>query len=59
MYDSFEPHKENLPEPWNDDLNNFQKLLILRCLRPDKVLTVTSPQTRCLCLILDFFYSLH
>ncbi|XP_028407226.1 dynein heavy chain 3, axonemal-like [Dendronephthya gigantea] len=37
VYDSSEPHKENLPDPWNDDLNNFQKLVILRCLRPDKM----------------------
>lgn len=28
---------EPLPEPWNTDLDAFQKLLILKCLRADKV----------------------
>lgn len=28
---------EPLPEPWNTDLDAFQKLLVLKCLRADKV----------------------
>ncbi|XP_020606105.1 dynein heavy chain 1, axonemal-like [Orbicella faveolata] len=37
MFDSVDPHREPLPEPWNTDLDSFQKLLVLKCLRADKV----------------------
>ena len=30
-------HSEPLPEPWNAKLDTFQKLLVLKCLRADKV----------------------
>ena len=36
-YDAVEPHTEPLPGEWNDKLRSFQKLIILRCIRPDKV----------------------
>ena len=36
-FDSLEPHKSPLPEPWQSQLNQFQKLLILRCIRPGKL----------------------
>ncbi|KAH7442335.1 hypothetical protein KP509_03G083100 [Ceratopteris richardii] len=39
IFDSQEPHKENLPMPWNFELDKFQKMLILRCLRPDKIVS--------------------
>ena len=39
ILDSNEAHEMPLPEPWNARLNSFQKLAVLRCLRPDKVLT--------------------
>ena len=29
--------REPLPEPWNSELDSFQKLLVLKCLRADKV----------------------
>eukprot|EP01047_Picozoa_sp_COSAG01_P001177 COSAG01_NODE_25_length_37050_cov_211.559119_13_plen_3716_part_00 len=35
IYDSATPHEEPMPGKWND-LNSLQKLLILRCIRPDK-----------------------
>ncbi|XP_038627172.1 dynein heavy chain 1, axonemal [Tachyglossus aculeatus] len=37
IFDSAEPHREPLPGEWNSRLDQFQKLLVLRCLRGDKV----------------------
>ncbi|XP_029142079.1 dynein heavy chain 12, axonemal [Protobothrops mucrosquamatus] len=37
IYDSKEPQTVPLPTPWNTDLNEIKKMIILRCLRPDKI----------------------
>ena len=37
MFDSTSPHKEPLPGHWDDDLNEFQKMLVLKCIRADKI----------------------
>jgi dynein heavy chain len=37
IYNSVEPYKEILPDPWEQKLTVFQKLLIMRVLRPDKL----------------------
>lgn len=35
IFDSPEPHKEAFPGRWQDDLDAFQKLLVMRSLRYD------------------------
>ncbi|KAJ3125137.1 Dynein heavy chain 1, axonemal [Nowakowskiella sp. JEL0407] len=37
IFDSTQPQRESLPGRWNKSLNRFQKLLVLRGLRADKV----------------------
>lgn len=36
IYDSVEPHNEEIPGVWNKKLNSFQKLCTLRAIRADK-----------------------
>lgn len=38
LFDSTSPHEEPIPGDWNDKLNNFQKIIILKALRPDKLI---------------------
>lgn len=37
LYESKEPQSFPLPEEFNNTLHELQKMIILRCLRPDKV----------------------
>jgi len=38
IYDSLEPHLATFPDPWDKHLNYFQKCLIIRLLRYDKII---------------------
>ncbi|XP_028312358.1 dynein heavy chain 12, axonemal [Gouania willdenowi] len=43
IHESKEPWNVALPAPWNKQLNDLQKMMIVRCLRPDKMVpTVTE-----------------
>ncbi|XP_034826235.1 dynein axonemal heavy chain 7 [Maniola hyperantus] len=37
FYDDIEPHRRNIPGGWEDKVTQFQKLLFVRVLRPDKL----------------------
>lgn len=37
IFDSPEAHNEPLPGEWNDKLDSFQKMLILKAIRADKI----------------------
>ncbi|XP_022110107.1 dynein heavy chain 1, axonemal-like isoform X1 [Acanthaster planci] len=37
IFDSIDPHREDLPGEWQTDLDDFQKILVLKCIRADKV----------------------
>jgi dynein heavy chain, axonemal len=37
LYDQKEPHLVALPEPYNEKLNQFQKMIVIRCICPDKI----------------------
>uniref|UniRef100_A0A8C4YFP6 Uncharacterized protein n=1 Tax=Gopherus evgoodei TaxID=1825980 RepID=A0A8C4YFP6_9SAUR len=43
IYDSKEPHNVPLPKPWDKTLNELQKMIILRCLRSDKMIRCIQP----------------
>eukprot|EP00741_Cyanophora_paradoxa_P012299 tig00000169_g11885.t1 len=42
VFDANEAHQQPLPDPWSSKLDPLQKLLVLRCVRPDKVVAAVQ-----------------
>ncbi|XP_067384444.1 dynein axonemal heavy chain 12 [Channa argus] len=42
IYESKEPYTIPLPTPWLEQLNDLQKMIIVRCLRPDKIVPAVT-----------------
>jgi dynein heavy chain len=45
MVDAEFPHESELPAPWSNKLSNFQKMLVLRAFRPEKLVFGTRVYT--------------
>lgn len=37
VYEHKDPHTQTFPSPWDEKLSDFQKMIVIRCLRPDKL----------------------
>ena len=42
VYDSVEPQRENFPPEWQSSLGEFQRMCVIRCIRPDKIVPMVQ-----------------
>eukprot|EP01135_Chromosphaera_perkinsii_P002036 Nk52_evm83s215 gene=Nk52_evmTU83s215 len=42
IYDALEPHHTSLPGEWEDKLDLFQRMIVVKCIRADKVVPFTQ-----------------
>ncbi|XP_043194572.1 dynein axonemal heavy chain 12-like isoform X3 [Amphibalanus amphitrite] len=42
LYNSPEPQSAQLPEPWHANTTEFQRMMIVRCIRPDKIVPMVT-----------------